>query len=155
MTSYYLTSVALGIVLALGILWLVRRDRLHGSYALWWLLLAVGALAVGFYPSMVDWIGARLGVAYPPMLLAMVAIVAILLKLLGIDVDVTRRELRLRRLLQKVAILEAELRELRAATDAAPRPETSPPPSSTTDLGSGDGEESTSAQPIVRDRRAS
>lgn len=114
MTSYYLTSVALGIVLALGILWLVRRDHLHGSYALWWLVIAIGALMIGFYPTVVDWVGVKLGVAYPPMLLAMVAIIAILFKLLGVDIDVTRRERRLRRLLQKVAILELELRELRA-----------------------------------------
>lgn len=114
MTSYYLTSVALGIVLALSILWLVRRDHLHGSYALWWLLIAIGALVIGFNPTVVDWIGVKLGVAYPPMLLAMVAIIAILLKLLGVDLDVTRRERRLRRLLQKVAILELELRDLQA-----------------------------------------
>jgi hypothetical protein len=117
MTSYYLTSVALGVVLALGILWLVRRDHLHGGYALWWLLIALGALVVGFFPETVDWVGVRLGVAYPPMLLAMVAIIAILLKLLGVDVDGTRRERRLRRLLQKVAILEMELKALRAERD--------------------------------------
>jgi hypothetical protein len=132
MTSYYLTSVALGVVLALGILWLVRRDHLHGSYALWWLAIALAALAVGFYPAIVDWIGVRLGVAYPPMLLAMVAIVAILLKLLGVDVDVTRRERRLRRLLQKVALLELELKQLREEREADARRDTAPaahPPS--------------------------
>lgn len=121
MTSYYLVSVAMGVVLALGILWLVRRDQLHGSYALWWLLLAVGALGLGFFPRIVDWFGSRLGVAYPPMLLVMVAVIAILLKLLAHDVDVTRRERRLRRLLQKVAILEAELHDLREA--ATPKSE--------------------------------
>jgi hypothetical protein len=112
MTQYF-TSVGLGAVLALGILWLVRRDRLHGSYALWWLLIAAGALLIGFFPRLVDWIGVKLGVAYPPMLLAMVAIIAVLLKLLGVDIDVTRRERRVRRLLQKVAMMELELRELR------------------------------------------
>ncbi len=127
MTSYYLTSVALGIVLALSILWLVRRDHLHGSYALWWLLIAIGALVIGFNPTVVDWVGVKLGVAYPPMLLAMVAIIAILLKLLGVDLDVTRRERRLRRLLQKVAILELELRELQAERGIA-SPSGSPPP---------------------------
>ena len=126
MTSYYLTSVALGVVLALGILWLVRRDHLHGSYALWWLAIALAALAVGFYPAIVDWIGVRLGVAYPPMLLAMVAIVAILLKLLGVDVDVSRRERRLRRLLQKVAILELELKQLREERDTDARRDVAP-----------------------------
>jgi hypothetical protein len=119
--SQYLTSVGLGVVLAVGILWLVRRDRLHGSYALWWLLIAAGALLIGFFPSLVDWIGVKLGVAYPPMLLAMVAIIAMLLKLLGVDIDVTRRERRVRRLIQKVAILELELQQLRQQ-HAAPAP---------------------------------
>lgn len=122
MTSYYLTSVALGVVLSLGILWLVRRDHLHGGYGLWWLAIALGALVIGFFPAMVDWIGVKLGVAYPPMLLTMVAIIAILLKLVGVDVDGTRRERRLRRLLQKVAILEMELQELRARQTDAPAP---------------------------------
>lgn len=124
--TQYATSVALGVVLALGIFWLVRRDRLHGAYALWWLLIAAGALLIGFYPTLVDRIGVRLGVAYPPMLLAMVAIIAVLLKLLGIDIDVTRRERRVRRLVQKVAILELELRQLRERLD--PPVEPAPPP---------------------------
>jgi hypothetical protein len=124
MTQYF-TSVGLGVLLAVGILWLVRRDHLHGSYALWWLLIAAGALLIGFFPSLVDWIGVRLGVAYPPMLLAMVAIIAMLLKLLGVDIDVTRRERRVRRLIQRVAILELELHQLRQQQAAAPKPATS------------------------------
>ena len=45
-------------------------------------------------------------------------------KLLGMDIDVTRRERRMRRLLQKVAILELEIGTLRQqlqARDDAPR----------------------------------
>ena len=115
-----LTAMALGLGLALGIFWLVRRDQLHGSYAIWWLLLAAVALVLGMFPWLVDWVGARFGVAYPPMLLAVVAIIAILLKLVAVDIDVTRRELRLRRLVQKMAILELELRQLRARAGISP-----------------------------------
>lgn len=119
--NLHLTAMALGVGLALGIFWLVRRDQLHGSYAIWWLLLAGLALLLAIFPGVVDWVGARFGVAYPPMLLAVVAIIAILLKLVAVDIDVTRRERRVRRLLQKVAILELELRELRTGkTDPAP-----------------------------------
>lgn len=114
----FLTSAALGVLLAVGILWLVRGDRLHGSYALWWLLVAIGSLVVGFFPNLVDWLGIKLGVNYPPMLLVLVAIMAILLKLLGVDIDVTQRERRMRRLLQKVAILELEIGTLRAQLQA-------------------------------------
>lgn len=109
-----LTSAGLGVMIAVGILWLVRRDRMHGGYALWWLLVAAGALAVGFFPGVVDWLGKQLGVQYPPMLLALGAIAVVVLKLAAADIDATVRERRLRRLLQKVAILELELKSLRA-----------------------------------------
>ena len=123
----FLTSAALGVLLAVGILLLVRGDRLHGSYALWWLLVAVGSLVVGFFPNLVDWLGIKLGVNYPPMLLVLVAIMAILLKLLGVDIDVTRRERRMRRLLQKVAILELEIGTLRAQLQARDEADRGPP----------------------------
>ena len=112
-----LTSAGLGVVIAVGILWLVQRDRMHGGYALWWLLVAAGALAVGFFPSLVDWLGVRLGVHYPPMLLVLGALAVIVLKLAATDIDATVRERRVRRLLQKVAILELELKTMRAELD--------------------------------------
>lgn len=113
----YITSALLGILIAGGILLLVRRDQLHGSFALWWLSVALVALLVGFLPRSVDWLGGLFGVNYPPMLVALVGIGALLLKLLVVDLDMTRSERRVRRLLQKVAILEAEMRDLRAEVD--------------------------------------
>lgn len=112
-----LTSAALGVVIAVGILWLVRRDRMHGGYALWWLLVAIGALLIGFFPTTVDWAAGKLGVHYPPMLLVLAALAAIVLKLAATDIDATLRERRLRRLLQKVAILELELKTMRQEMD--------------------------------------
>lgn len=131
-----LTSATLGVVIAVGILWLVQRDRMHGGYALWWLAVAAAALGIGFFPQVVDWIGSRLGVHYPPMLLVLAALAVIVVKLAAIDIDATVRERRLRRLLQKVAILELELRTLRAEAElrqvrdsaeaAAAAPDTAP-----------------------------
>jgi hypothetical protein len=117
----YLTSVALGLVIGLAILWLVRRDQLHGSFAVWWILIALASLVIGFFPQLIDQAGARFGIAYPPMLLVLVALAVILIKLVSVDIDVTRRERRLRRLLQKVAILELELRQIKARIDATDR----------------------------------
>jgi len=114
----YLTSALLGILIAGGILLLVRRDHLHGNFAVWWLAFASAALLLGLVPGSVDWLGRTFGVAYPPMLVAALGLSALLLKLLVLDIDVTRRERRVRRLLQKVAILEAEMRDLRAELDA-------------------------------------
>jgi len=112
MTVAY-TAAALGILIAGSILLLVRRDRLHGSHALWWLAIAGSALLVGLFPKAVDRIGMSLGVHYPPMLVVLLVMAAVLLKLLQIDIDISRRERRMRRMIQKMAILEMELRELR------------------------------------------
>jgi hypothetical protein len=124
------TAAGLGIAIAGSILWLVRRDHLHGSHALWWLMVAGGALVAGFAPAVVDWLGKLLGVHYPPMLLVVVVLGALLLKLLQVDIDTSRRERRMRRMIQKMAILELEVRELREQLEAsrtAQRPVSSSP----------------------------
>ena len=125
-----ITATILGVLLAGGILYLVRRDHVHGSFAVWWLMVAGAALLLGFFPWLADEIGLAFGVSYPPMLVALVGIGALMLKLLALDIDVTRRERKVRRLLQKVAILEAEMREMRSDIDAlraAGRPSVPPP----------------------------
>lgn len=119
----YLTSALLGLAIAGGILLLVRRDHLHGSFAAWWLTVAAATLVIGFFPGIIDRVGAWMGIAYPPILAVLVVIGALMLKLLALDLHVTRRERRLRRVLQKVAILEAELRELRERVDAPAQPQ--------------------------------
>jgi hypothetical protein len=117
MTVAY-TAAALGIVIAGSILWLVRRDHLHGSHSLWWLAVAASALAVGFAPRLVDRLATLLGVHYPPMLLVLAVLAALLLKLLQVDIEMSRRERRMRRMIQKMAIMELEMRELRERLDA-------------------------------------
>jgi len=114
----YLTAAAIGTGVAGGILLLVRRDQLHGRYALWWLSVAVAALVLGLFPGIVDRIGHAFGVNYPPMLVVLLVISALLLKILVSDIDVTRRERRVRRLLQKIAIMEEEQRQLRTEMDS-------------------------------------
>lgn len=118
--SLPITAAALGLLIAGGILYLVRRDHLHGSHAVWWLLVAAVALLFGFFPRLVDVLGTALGVKYPPMLLVILGLIALLLKLVQMDIDLSRRERRLRRLTQKVALLEYELHQRGLADTANP-----------------------------------
>lgn len=101
---------ALGIGIGLGMLYLVRRDRLHGSYAIWWVFVSAAVVAFGIFPGLIDWIGVRLGVAYPPILLVVVALLMLLVKMLTGDLDRTRQMRKLRYLAQRMAILEHEVR---------------------------------------------
>ncbi|HEX7916411.1 DUF2304 domain-containing protein [Rudaea sp.] len=109
-----LVSAVLGIALASVILYLVRRDHLHGSYALWWLVVAAATLVVGVFPHLVDRLGELVGIAYPPILAIILGMGLILIRMLLMDVDRSRQERTLRRLTQRLAILDQELGEARA-----------------------------------------
>jgi hypothetical protein len=118
MTSQ-LTSAAISILLAGAILYLVRRDHMHGSYALWWLAIAAAILLLGVFPPVIDWLGQVTGISYPPVLPIIVGIGMILIRMLRTDIERSRQERQLRRLAQKLAILEQELGKLRLAAPAA------------------------------------
>ena len=113
-------SLVVGLSLAGTILFLVRRDHLHGPYALGWLLLAALIIVVAIVPASIDWVGRAVGIYYPPSLLCLLAIAALLIKSLVSDLERSRQERTVRRLSQKLAILERELGELRASQGLPP-----------------------------------
>jgi hypothetical protein len=114
-----ITAGIIGVLLASAILYLVRRDHLHGSYALWWLAVAVVILLLGVFPPVIDWLGSVTGIYYPPVLPIIVGIGMILIRMLKMDIDRSRQERQLRRLIQKLAILEQEISEARRSKPAA------------------------------------
>ncbi|MEP6483011.1 MAG: DUF2304 domain-containing protein [Rudaea sp.] len=120
-----ITAAIIGIVLAGTILLLVRRDHLHGSFALWWFAIAVAILVLGLFPPVIDWLGSVTGIYYPPILPIVIGIGMILIRLLKMDIDRSRSERQMRRLTQKLAILEQELREARDLLNIG-KPEKSP-----------------------------
>ncbi|KAA6187867.1 DUF2304 domain-containing protein [Thiohalocapsa marina] len=113
--TYQLTSLLLGLFLGLGILWLIRRDHLHGPFALWWIAVAVTVVVVGFWPSVFDLIAHHLGVSYPPILALVLAFALILLKILTLDIERSRQERKIRRLAQQLSIIEADLNQAMAS----------------------------------------
>ena len=115
MLTGQITSAILGIVIAGAILFLVRRDHLHGPYALWWLSVAAATFVLGVFPKVVAWLGRETGIVYAPVLPIIIAVALILIRLLKLDIDRSRQERQMRRLTQKLAILERELERLGGA----------------------------------------
>lgn len=115
MLNAQITGTILSLSLAAAILFLVRRDHLHGPYAVWWFFVAAAIFALGAFPALVDWLGHLTGISYPPVLPIIVGLSLVLLRLLKFDIDRSRQERRLRRLTQKLAILENELGQLRGS----------------------------------------
>ena len=119
MTSQ-ITSAILGIALAGAILFLVRRDHLHGPYAVWWFAVAAATFVLGVFPSVITWLGGITGIVYAPVLPIIIGLSLILIRLLKFDISRSRQERQMRRLTQKLAILEQEIDRLRGG-DAAIR----------------------------------
>ncbi|MEM9300840.1 MAG: DUF2304 domain-containing protein [Pseudomonadota bacterium] len=111
--TYQVTTTVIGVLLGSLILYMVRRDRMHGPYAYWWLTVAGATIVLGIFPRLIDRAAELTGIAYPPTLLFAVAIALILLKMLRSDVEISRHERRIRRLAQHIAIVSDENRRLR------------------------------------------
>jgi hypothetical protein len=105
--TYQLTSLAIGLLVAGTILLLVRRAHLHGPYALWWIVTAAVVVILGLWPQLFDRLGAWLGIGYPPILAVVLGFSLLLLKMLTMDLDRSRQERHIRRLAQRIAMLEA------------------------------------------------
>jgi hypothetical protein len=112
MLTGQITSAILGVALAGAILFLVRRDHLHGPFALWWFAVAAATFVLGVFPSTVVWLGHVTGIVYAPVLPIIIGLSLILIRLLKLDIDRSKQERRMRRLTQKLAILEQELDRL-------------------------------------------
>ena len=106
--SYQFTSTILGIFIAIIILWLIRRDLLHSRHAAWWLVVALSIMLLGIFPTTIDWLATHLGVHYPPTLIFVLGMGFILIKVIAIDIHQSDLERKVRRLAQRLAILEAE-----------------------------------------------
>ncbi|MEO7742777.1 MAG: DUF2304 domain-containing protein [Usitatibacter sp.] len=106
MKDYHLTVLVIGFGLAYGILHLVRRDHLYIRQGVFWIVIAFLSLTLAIWPGFIDMVGGALGIAYPPTLLFLVAIVVLVVKSLLNDIALTKVRRDLRRLNQRIALLE-------------------------------------------------
>jgi len=90
----------------------MRRDTLHAQHGLGWIIVALCFALLGFSPEIIDHIAKQFGVAYPPVLALILAIAVLVIKILLMDIERSRMEVRNQRLIQRMAMLEADLKKL-------------------------------------------
>ena len=110
-TTANLTTLLIGAILAITIFIMVRRDHLHGPYAIWWLTIASIAIVLAIFPIIVNKLAHYAGINYPPTLILVLAVSFILLRMLTQDVHRTKQERKIRILTQKMAILDKALKD--------------------------------------------
>lgn len=109
--SYRLTSFIIGFFIAGIILQLVRKDLLHTKYSIMWFCFAVSAAIFGMFPQLSDKIADLFGVNYGPILFVVTGMGIILIKILTMDIDRSHLEQKIRKLNEKIAVLDGELTE--------------------------------------------
>jgi hypothetical protein len=107
-----LVTGTIGIATAITIMVLIRRDHLHVRYGLWWVAAAVVFALLGFVPAIFDSIALYLGVAYSPILALTLGATILVIKILVMDIERSRNAIKLQRLVQRIALLESDFRQL-------------------------------------------
>ncbi|WP_163296384.1 DUF2304 domain-containing protein [Desulfovibrio sp. JC022] len=115
-TSMNIVTGVAGVLGAGSIFYLVRKNLLYSRYTPWWFFISFAFLLFGFFPRLSDFLAGLVGVAYGPSLIMLIAVVMLFIKTLLMDIDRSRQEVRLRRLVQRVAMLQAELESIQGST---------------------------------------
>jgi hypothetical protein len=111
----------LAVAVIVVVLFLIRTRRLQERHALIWLAGAVVIVILGISSGALAGLASALGIAYPPSALFLVVVAFLAFALLEATIALSRLTLRVRTLAQRLAMLDEEVRRLRAAVvpDAA------------------------------------
>ena len=108
-----LVSVGVSAALLVTIIELVRRRRLTEDYSFIWIVSAVALLALSLWRNLLDLAASALGVHYPPAVLLLVLTFFVVIVSLYFSVVISRHRKDIERLVEELALLEAEVRALR------------------------------------------
>ena len=108
-----LVSGTIGLVVAAIIILLIRRDKLHVNHGVGWMIVAFSFAFLGLYPGIIDRLAVLLGISYPPVLALTLCIAVLVIKILLMDIERSRIEMRNQRLVQRIGMLETDIKKLR------------------------------------------
>lgn len=96
---------------------LLRRGVLREKYAVLWLLVSGTALVLALIPGALRAVSEALGVQTPSNLLFFVTVVLLVLVSVQLSYELSRHEMRIRRLAEEIALLNREVNQLRRQDD--------------------------------------
>jgi len=109
-------AIALGIVVSLFVINLVRTKKLKEEFALLWLLTAVVLVLTPLAIDYLDLLAYALGIEYPPALIFLLAIISLILILFQFSMRISRFSDQIKVLTQEVAMLNARIEDLELAS---------------------------------------
>lgn len=109
--------LVLSVVLFGAVVRMVARDRLQLKYSLLWLLLAVALVVCALFPGIVSWFARLVGVELTSNFVFIAGFVFLIAVCLSLSVIVSWQARSIRLLVQRVALMNEEMDELRAQRD--------------------------------------
>ena len=101
------------IAFVLFIIELIRRKQLKEAYSIIWLLFAGIFLFFSIFRSALDYCSLWIGIAYPPAMLFLLLIIAIIFVLIQFSVIISSNNDKIRVLTQEIAILKNTIENLK------------------------------------------
>jgi hypothetical protein len=120
-TTLQVVSSLLMLAIVGFIVRMVRARRLRAKYSFLWLLVGTVIIVLVLVPGLLDRTARAAGVAYPPALLFLGAIVLLLLVAVHFSWELSRIEERSRTVIEELALVAARVDELEAAAQAPER----------------------------------
>ena len=110
-----LVAIAVSAILLITVIELVRRHRLTEEYSFIWIGCAVALFALSLWRNVLDVAASALGVHYPPAVLLLVLTFFVVIVSLYFSVVVSRHRKEIERLVEEMALLDADVRALRGS----------------------------------------
>jgi len=108
-----IVAVAVSLGFLLAVLELVRRRRLTEEYSFLWIGFALLLLVLSLWREILHAVARWLGVYYPPAVLLLALLLFVFVASLYFSVVISRQRRQIERLVEDLAILAAEVREVR------------------------------------------
>ncbi|HEY6316700.1 MAG TPA: DUF2304 domain-containing protein [Acidimicrobiia bacterium] len=125
-TRFHVIAIILAMVTLVVIARLVRRGGLRSKYALLWLTTATVLVPLAVFPGLLDAYARAIGIHYPPTALLLTAVALLFGVAFHVSWELSRTEVRLRRLAEEVALLVDATQTLRRPTVAPVEPPSGP-----------------------------
>ena len=112
-------SIVVSGALLVTVIELVRRGRLTEEYSFIWIVCAAALLVLSVWRNLLDLAAATLDVHYPPAVLLLVLTFFVVIVSLYFSVVVSRHRKDIEKLVEEMALLDADIRALRTRSGAS------------------------------------
>ncbi len=109
-------ALAGSILFMAGVVELIRRKKIKEAYALLWLIFGGIFMLFSFWKNGLDYFAGIVGIYYPPALLFLILIVAIILILVNYSIVISSQNDKIRILTQEMALMKKEMEKLEKST---------------------------------------